>query len=64
MYFKTLPKKGDKIKMTVTQPDFESEILDVFPYTGRYTDMFTHVIRYTSPMTRRGWMEIPIKIDD
>jgi len=63
MYFAKLPQKGDKVRMYVTI-DEPSTVLDVFPYTGRYTDSFTHVMRYTSHIRPSGFGEIAITVGE
>ncbi len=64
MYFKTLPKKGDKIEMCICgSKDGKETVLDVYPYTGVYKEHFTHVVRYTALRTRRGWMEIAVDVE-
>jgi hypothetical protein len=46
------------------RPDGLSTIIEVEPYEGRYPDHFTHVLRLSAPRTRRGWMEMPVKMGD
>jgi len=43
------------------RPDKMSTVIDISPYTGRYKEFFTHVLRLTAPKTCRGWMECPVK---
>ena len=33
-------------------------VLKVSPYTGRYREMFTRIVRITSPCTKSGWIEV------
>ena len=61
MDFKTLPKKGDQVDMYITHP--LQTVIEVFPYTGRYPEFFTHVMKYTSPITLSGFNEITINVD-
>ena len=35
-------------------------ILAVFPYTGKYPQWFTHVVRLYAPNTKRGWLEMAV----
>jgi len=60
MYFKKLPKKGDKVKMYVTHPS--QIVIHVTPYTGVFKQWFTHVMKYTSPITSSGYNEIAIEV--
>lgn len=34
-----------------------NKIIDVFPYTGKFDEMFDCVIRFGCPSTRRGYMD-------
>ena len=47
--WKEVPELGDKVRPYVTQPLVI--ILGVRPYDGRYTQWFTHFIRFWSPIT-------------
>lgn len=38
-------------------------VIGIKPYTGRYPELFTHVVRLTAPDTRRGWMETVAKLE-
>jgi hypothetical protein len=33
-------------------------VLAVFPYTGKYPEWFTHVLRLSAPSTKQGWLEM------
>lgn len=55
MIWKKVPEVGDKIRAYVTHP--LAVIMEVRPYTGRYPQHFTHVIRYTSPITGSRYSE-------
>ena len=56
-------KVGDKYPTWFSgNADGLSIILDIFPYTGRYKDWFTHVIRLSAPSTMRGWMDQTVMI--
>jgi len=56
-----VPQIGDKVLTWFSdQSDGKSVVIDVTPYTGRYKDDFTHVLKLSAPRTRRGWMEMPI----
>lgn len=37
--------------------DGKSVILDIKPYTGKYKEYFTLVIKVSAPRTKRGYME-------
>jgi hypothetical protein len=54
-----LPKIGEVIKIGWSSPEGEqrARVISIVPYTGRYPNYFTHVIRLTSN-TNRGWTEI------
>ncbi len=38
-------------------------IIEITPYTGLYKQWFTHVLKLTS-LTPRGWIEMPINMED
>lgn len=38
--------------------DGRSVVLEVRPYTGRFPQWFTWVVRVTAPRTDRQWMEL------
>lgn len=60
-----IPKVGDKVLTWFSDnPDGKSTVLEVTPYTGLYTDMYTHVLKLTAPRTSRGWMEMPVKDEE
>jgi hypothetical protein len=40
---------------------YQAIILEIKPYTGRFTDIFKHVFKLSAPNTRRGWMEMSIE---
>ena len=64
MDLKTLPTIGDPIEVCFSgREDGIATVLDVFPYTGRYPDWFTHVVRFSAENTSRGWMEITVNVD-
>ena len=46
---------------TTPSGDHKGKVLGMFPYTGRYKEFFTHVLRIES-CTRRGWNEIAVKL--
>ena len=54
---KTTPQVGDIIPTWFGQGGM-SKVLNVFPYTGRYTDSFSHVLVLTAPRTKKGFMEM------
>ena len=57
-------KVDDKILTWFSdEPDGMSRILKVFPYTGRYPQWFTHIVRVTSPRVRKGWVEMAVNED-
>jgi len=61
----TIPNVGDKVLTWFSdESDGKSTVLEVIPYTGRYTDMYTHVLKLTAPRTSRGWMEMPVGDND
>ena len=41
-----------------------ARLLDVFEYTGRYPQFFTHVFRVQSKWPGRGWVEIAVNKED
>jgi hypothetical protein len=43
-------------------PDGSSTVLDCFPYTGRYPEIFSHVLRLACPQTSRGWVEQAVSL--
>ncbi len=52
------PKVGDEIESWCSgTEDNIATILAVEPYTGRYPQWFTYVVRFTALNTQRGWME-------
>jgi hypothetical protein len=54
----SLPKIGEKIETWFSgSPDGKSTVMEVFPYTGKYKNFFTHVVKATAFNTTRGWME-------
>lgn len=36
----------------------QARVLTSWPYTGRYPQFFTHVLRVEAPNTKRGWLEM------
>ena len=50
---KSKPKVGDSFPIWFNRNGI---VLKVFPYTGRYPQWFTWVVRITSD-TPRGWLE-------
>lgn len=64
MFVPTMPNVGDSIKVVFSgREDGIATVLAVYPYTGRYTEFFTHVMRYTAEKTLSGWMEIAIDVE-
>ena len=61
----TLPQKGDLINYygTSTDESISTVLADPKPYTGRYTQHFTHVIKISTTRTNRGWIEILFKLE-
>lgn len=45
-----IPKVGDKVRLYATHGPVA--ILEVSPYTGKYQEIFTHTIRYLSPVSK------------
>lgn len=37
---------------------YMADIIDVRPYTGRYKEFFTQIVRIPAWRTGRGWIEI------
>ena len=63
MWVAKLPQPGDEIRVIFSGTDRGvATVISVRPYTGRFTQLFTHVMRYTALNTRRGWMEIPLEV--
>jgi len=55
-------KVGDKIAFWASgSPDGFSTVLEMRPYTGKYTNMFNCVLKLTAQNTTRGWMEMSYK---
>jgi hypothetical protein len=44
------------------QLDGSASVLAVQPYTGRYPQHFTHVLRLAAPKTYRRWLEIAVDL--
>jgi hypothetical protein len=40
-----------------------ARIIGVQPYTGRYPESFTHVLKLHAPNTDRGWLEMAVHED-
>lgn len=40
-----------------------ARVLSVDTYTGRYKDMFTHVLRLEASGTKRGWLDMAVKME-
>ncbi len=58
---KQLPQPGDELSTWTGNPeDSKSFVIKVMPYTGRYPDMFSHVLRYTALNTTQGYMDVCI----
>lgn len=58
-----VPNKGDKYPTWFSgSPDGHSTVIDVRPYTGRYPQHFTHILRLSAPRTQRGWLEQTVKL--
>lgn len=58
-------KEGDKVTSWFSDtPDMKSTVLKVLPYTGKYQGMFDAVLRLTAPRTKRGWFDMPVKIEE
>ncbi len=49
-----MPKLGDKI--TDWMGEGGGILLEVLPYTGLYTQWFTHTFKLSAPQTRAGWV--------
>ncbi len=55
---KPKPNVGDELPTWFSgREDGLSTVLAVTPYTGRYPEFFSWVVRFTALNTRRGWME-------
>jgi hypothetical protein len=52
-----IPKVGDQIKL---HKGDVSTVLKVYPYTGKYPEYFSHVLRLSSTQTRSGYIETVI----
>ncbi len=52
------PRVGEGYRTRVSDPDYVGVILEVRPYTGRYTEYYTHIVRFTSPEVTKGWIEL------
>ncbi len=55
----TTPNVGDEY---ATWWDKKARVLGVYPYTGRYPQHFTHVLRLSAENTRRGWLEMAVDL--
>ncbi len=50
---------GDKLSTWFSdRPDGKSTVLAVYPYSGRYKEHFTHVLKLTAPRTWAGSLEM------
>jgi hypothetical protein len=38
-------------------------VKDIRPYTGRYKEFFTHDLVLEAPLTRKGTLEMSVKLD-
>jgi hypothetical protein len=50
-----MPKEGDLIK-AYNSPEIH-RVLKVYPYTGKYPEYFTHVLKLSSEITKSGTIE-------
>jgi len=50
-----IPKVGDTVPYWFAPEG--TQVMDVRPYTGRYPQWFSAVVRLAAPRTRRGWLE-------
>lgn len=39
-------------------------VMEIKPYTGRYTQWFTHILRLAAPRTNRGWLEMSVNLNE
>ncbi len=54
-----VPSVNDRISTWFSDmPDGKSTVLAVYPYTGRYKEFFTHVLKLTAPRTHAGSLEM------
>ena len=47
---------------TGTKEPNMAAVLGVYPYKGRYTEYFNAVLRLAAPETKRGWLEMAVKL--
>lgn len=66
---RTVQKPKEIIKVGDTYPVWwtgdkgsMATVLGISPYRGRYTEMFTHVLKLAAPRTRRGSLEMAVKL--
>lgn len=63
MDFEKLPQIGDQIEVVGSGRDDRMSIVTrVCPYTGRYPELFTHVVRYTALNTRCGHLDMAVNV--
>ena len=43
---------------------YPARILEVRPYTGLYTQHFTHILKLEPPGIRQGWVEMSVHEQD
>lgn len=41
-----------------------ARVIECVPYTGRYTQWFTHVLKLADPSTRKGWTETAVDLQN
>lgn len=56
------PKVGDLIPTWFSdKPDGLSKVLEVFPYAGKYPEIYSHILVLTAPRTMKGSLEMAWK---
>ena len=60
-----VPEPGEKIDIGWGHPSYHRErmVISVSPYTGRYPDLFTHVVRFHAPWLANDYGERLIKVE-
>lgn len=49
---------------TESTPPNMARVIEIRPYTGRYTQWFDAVLRLSAPRTRSGWLEQAVSLKD
>lgn len=44
------------------QSDGSASVLAAQPYTGRYPEHFTHILRLAAPRIHKGWLEMTVDL--